>query len=412
MTPGARVAAAVAVLDDWLSGEPAERGLIRWARGARYAGSGDRAAVRDHVYDALRRLRSSAAWGGAMTGRGVALGLLAGRGEDAAALFDGRGHAPPPLSPEERARLAEAPSMTRSEALDVPDWLLGRLDADLGARTDAVLAALRHRAPLHLRANLARLSRGEAAEALTREGVETRPHPLSPSALEVTEGARRLKGTRAYAEGLVEIQDAASQAVADSVPSGGRILDLCAGGGGKALALAARGAGRILAHDAERGRMRDLPARAERAGAEVTILREPGSQAPYDVVLADAPCSGSGTWRRDPEGKWRLTPERLEALCRAQDAILDTAAGLTGSGGAIAYVTCSLLEAENGARVAAFLDRRPGWGEEGRRRLTPLDGGDGFALSILRRRSCGAPSRSPILEVHHLGLSKGHFTEN
>ena len=385
MTPGARVAAAIGVLDAWLAGEPAERALIGWARGARYAGSGDRAAVRDHVYDALRRLRSSAALGGGMTGRALALGLLAGRSEDPAALLDGRGHAPAPPSPEERAWLADPPTLSRAEALDVPDWLLPQLDADLGPRADAVLEALRHRAPLHLRANLARLSRAEAAEALAGEGIEARPHPLSPSALEVGEGARRVARSRAYADGLVEIQDAASQAMADSVPSGGRILDLCGGGGGKALALAARGAGRILAWDADPARMRDLPVRAERARAEVAVVGDPGSQAPYDVVLADAPCSGSGSWRRDPEGKWRLTPERLDALCATQDAILDAAAGLAAPGGAVAYVTCSLLEAENAARVAAFLDRSPGWGEEDRGRLTPLDGGDGFALSILRR---------------------------
>ena len=243
MTPGARAAAAIGVLDAWLAGAPAEQALIRWARGARYAGSGDRAAVRDHVYDALRRLRSSTALGGARSGRVVMLGLLAGRGEDPAALFDGQGHAPPPLTPEEAARLARPPALGRTEALDVPDWLLPRLDADLGPDCEAVLEALRHRAPVVLRANLGRTTRADAAAALGREGIAARPHPLSPSALEVIEGARRLRGSRAYAEGLVELQDAASQAVADSVPLGGRILDLCAGGGGKALALAARGAG-------------------------------------------------------------------------------------------------------------------------------------------------------------------------
>ena len=387
MTPGARVAAAIGVLDPWLAGAPAERTLIRWARGARYAGAKDRAAVRDHVYDALRRLRSSAARGGGMTGRQVMLGLLAGRGEDVAALFDGRGHAPGALTPEERARIAEPPSLSRAEALDVADWLLPRLDADLGPRADAVLEALRRRAPLHLRANLARATREAVAEALAHEGIEARPHPLSPSALEVTGGARRVASSRAYADGLVEIQDAASQAAADAVPAGGHILDLCAGGGGKALALAARGAGPILAHDADPARMRDLPARAARARAAVEILSDPASRAPYDVVLVDAPCSGSGSWRRDPEGKWRLTPERLAGLCAAQDAILDAAVALAAPGGAVAHVTCSLLEAENGARAAAFLDRHVGWAEEGRRRLTPLEGGDGFGVSILRCNS-------------------------
>ena len=385
MTPGARVAAAIGLLDAWLGGEPAERAATRWARGARYAGSSDRAAVRDHLYDALRRLRSSAALGGARTGRAAMLGLLAGRGEDPAPLFDGRGHAPSPLSPEEAARLADPPALSRAEALDVPDWLLPRLDADLGPGCAPVLEALRHRAPVHLRVNLARATRDDAARALLAEGVEARAHPLSPSALEVVSGARRLATTRALAEGWIEFQDAASQAAADAVPADGRLLDLCAGGGGKALALAGRGAGPVFAHDVDPGRMRDLPVRAERAGARIAMLRDPAAQAPYDAVLIDAPCSGSGSWRRDPEGKWRLTPERLEALMATQDAILARAEALVAPGGAIAYATCSLLEAENAARVRTFLERREVWSEERRLGLTPLDGGDGFAVSILRR---------------------------
>ena len=385
MTPGARVAAAIGLLDAWLAGAPAERAATRWARGARYAGSSDRAAVRDHLYDALRRLRSSTALGGARTGRAAMLGLLAGRGEDPAPLFDGRGHAPSPLSPEEAARLAEPPALARAEALDVPDWLLPRLDAALGPLCAPVLEALRHRAPVHLRVNLARATRGDAARALLAEGVETRPQPLSPSGLEVVSGARRVAATQAHADGWVELQDAASQAVADAVPTGGAILDLCAGGGGKALALAGRGAGPVFAHDVDPGRMRDLPIRAERAGARIAVLRDPAARAPYQAVLIDAPCSGSGSWRRDPEGKWRLTPARLEALTATQDAILARAAGLVAPGGVIAYATCSLLEAENGTRVRAFLDRRDAWSEESRLRLTPLDGGDGFAVSILRR---------------------------
>lgn len=387
MTPGARVAAAIGALDAWLAGEPAERALIRWARGARYAGSGDRAAVRDHVYDALRRLRSSAVRGGGMTGRGAMLGLLAGRGEDPAPLFDGRGHAPAPLAPREAERLAAPPRLARAEALDVPDWLLPRLDASLGAEADAVLEALRHRAPVMLRANLARASRDEAAAALAAEGIAARPHPLSPSALEVTEGARRVSRSRAYAAGLVELQDAASQAAADAVPLGGRVLDLCAGGGGKALALAARSGRRIHAHDADPARMRDLPARARRAGADIAPLADPREAAPYDVVVADAPCSGSGAWRRDPEGKWRLTPEGLGALLATQDAILDAAARLVAPGGAIAFLTCSLLDEENAGRVAAFEARHRGWTCESRRRITPLEGGDGFGVAILRHRS-------------------------
>ena len=389
MTPGARVAAAAEVLDAWFGGLSAERALLRWSRGARYAGSKDRAAVRDHVFDALRRLRSGAARGGGGTGRGVLLGLL-GPGP-----FDGRGHAPPPPDAAEAARLAAPPTLSRAEALDVPDWLLGELDASLGSRADAVLERMRHRAPVGLRVNLARIGRDAAVAVLASEGIAADPHALSPGALVVREGARLVSRSRAYAEGLVELQDPASQAVADAVPLGGRILDLCAGGGGKSLALAARGADPVWAHDGDPGRMRDLPARAERAGAQVIRLDRPEEAGPFDAVLVDAPCSGSGSWRRDPEGKWRLTPARLGEIEGVQDAILDRAARLATPGGTIVYATCSLLARENAGRIDAFVERHRDWTTRSCRTITPLDGGDGFGIAVLEQdRPDGTPPPS------------------
>jgi 16S rRNA (cytosine967-C5)-methyltransferase len=235
-----------------------------------------------------------------------------------------------------------------------------------------------------LRVNLARGDRAGAVAALDGDGIVARPCDLACTALEVVSGARRVQRSRAYAEGLVELQDAASQAVvaALALAPGMRVLDLCAGGGGKALALAARGA-TVFTHDALPRRMADLPARAARAGTPVTVLADPAAGAPYDLVLADVPCSGSGSWRRDPEGKWRLTPARLAALQAMQAGILETAAGLTGPVGRLAYATCSLLEAENGAQVAELLDRAPGWRLEAEHRWTPLDGADGFYLALL-----------------------------
>ena len=383
MTPGARVAAAIGVMDRVIEGAAAERELIAWARGARYAGSKDRAAVRDLVFSALRRLRSSAARGGAMTGRGVLWGLLAGQGEDADALFDGAGHAPAPPSAAERAarRMPDA-----EEALDMPGWLLPELGRSLGDDLEPVCATLRSRAPVQLRANLARGTRDEVAAALAAEGIATAPNALSPSALDVTSGARALRGSRAMAEGLAEPQDAASQAVADAVPlrAGARVLDWCAGGGGKALALAARSGGPVWAHDADAGRMTDLPQRAGRARADIRVLPPGGAGEGWDVILVDAPCSGSGSWRRAPEAKWRLTPERLRELTEVQGRILDSAAAALAPGGTLVYATCSLLALENDDVGAAF-GGRSGWTLERSFVLTPLDGGDGFHAAIWRR---------------------------
>ena len=381
MTPGARVAAAIGVMDAVLAGAPAERELTAWARGARYAGSKDRAAVRDLTFSALRRLRSSAARGGGMTGRGVLWGLLAGLGEDPDALFSGSGHAPAPMGAAERAGMREPDA---EEALDVPGWLLPELRRSLGGRMEAVCARMRDRAPVHLRANLARATREDVAAALAAEGIATVPHPLSPSALEVVDGAGALRGSAVLLDGRAEPQDAASQAAADLVPlpAGARVLDWCAGGGGKSLALAARSGRTVWAHDAEPRRMADLPGRAARAGADVRIVPPGRAGGGWDVILVDAPCSGSGSWRRAPEAKWRLSPPRLAELVALQGTILDAAGAALAPGGTLVYATCSLLAAENAGTVTGFAERS---GLSVRRALdlTPLDGGDGFHASVL-----------------------------
>src|SRR5690606_35023392 len=211
------------------------------------------------------------------------------------------------------------------------------------------------RAEVHLRANLARIDTAKLAARLGAEGIAAEPHPLSPSALAVREGARRLRRSAAFAEGLFELQDAASQAVADAVPvpPGARVLDFCAGAGGKTLAMAARAEAEWFVHDANPARLADLPERARRAGCRPVMLPpgEVADAAPFDVVLVDAPCSGSGAWRRDPEAKWALAPDRLEALRRQQAEILDAAADLVAPGGTLAYATCSLLFEENDWQV-------------------------------------------------------------
>ncbi len=386
MTPGARIAAAIEILDAVLDGVPAEKVLTGWARGHRFAGAKDRAAIRDHVFDALRCLRSCAWLGGAETGRGIMLGQVRAAGLDPAALFTGEGYAPPPLAAEETgAKLDTAPRAVR---LDMPDWLMPLLDAGLGADAEPVAEVLRTRAPVFLRVNVARTDRAAAQAALAEDAITAVPHPLSPTALEVTGNPRRVQQSRAYAEGLVELQDAASQAVCDALEAGPglRVLDYCAGGGGKALSLAARGAD-VTAHDADPARMRDLPARAARAGASIAVAGADGAsqRAPYDLVLCDVPCSGSGSWRRAPDAKWRLTPERLAELVQLQAGILDSAAPLVAPGGVLAYVTCSLLAEENTDQTAALLARLPaGWTLLDEHALTPLDGGDGFYLARLR----------------------------
>jgi 16S rRNA (cytosine967-C5)-methyltransferase len=380
MTPSARLAAAIEVLDRILAGSPAERALTNWGRASRFAGSGDRAAVRDLVFDALRRRRSAAALGGGMTGRGLVLGLCREAGQEA--LFSGEGHAPAPATADEVGHQPEA-----AEALDMPDWLIPRLQASLGDRMVAVCTAMRDRAPVFVRVNLRKASVAEAVAALAEEGITAEPHPLALACLELGGQVRKLQTGAAYLGGLVELQDASSQAVVEALPlqDGMRVLDHCAGGGGKTLAIAARAKLVLYAHDAAPQRMTDLPLRAARAGVEVALTAAPESGGPYDLVLVDAPCSGLGSWRRDPEGKWALTPERLAELGTTQAAILRRAAAMVRPGGWLAYATCSLLEEENGGRVAGFLAETPGWTLTQSLTLTPLTGGDGFFLATLQR---------------------------
>lgn len=393
MTPAARVRAAIEVIDEWQAGEEGlDRVLTRWGRAHRFAGSGDRHAIADLAYDAVRRMRS-AAWvagtDGPVDGRGLLRGCLLLEQADIGTLFTGDRHAPAPLTEAERraARpLADAPRAVR---LDLPDWL----EAELAGVSDPVLEALRERAPLDLRVNLLKARQEDAVAALAAEGIIADSVPLSPTALRVREGQRRVAGSRAYAQGLVEMQDAASQAVADLAAArpGETVLDLCAGGGGKTLALAAhmrgpgRDGGRLVAHDIAPQRIAPLPERARRAGARVEIMATAGLEAlagDCDLVFVDAPCSGSGAWRRNPDAKWRLASAALDRLVATQDWLLDRAARLAGPDGRILYATCSLIPRENGARVDAFLARAPGWRLAAERALAPPEG-DGFYAALL-----------------------------
>ncbi len=385
MTPAARIAAAAGLLDEVMAGAPAERTLTNWARASRYAGSKDRAAVRDLVYDALRRRRSLAWIGGSETGRGLMIGALRLAGTDPATLLTGEGHALPPPEPRDEARdLAQAPLAVR---LDMPDWLVPRLEAALGEATEAACRALAGRAPMTLRVNLLKASRDEARAALVAEGVETEPDPEVATALTAFQGAAKVSASPPFLQGLVEIQDASSQAAVLRLPlrDGQRVLDLCAGGGGKSLAMGALARLRLFAHDVDPRRMADLPVRAARAGLRVVLLDRPETEGTFDLVYVDAPCSGSGTWRRAPDAKWRLTPERLDAFATQQDAVLDRATGLVAPGGCLAFATCSILREEGEDRVQAFMDCHPGWTLEDWMRRDPGPRGDGFVQALLRR---------------------------
>ncbi|WP_273688861.1 RsmB/NOP family class I SAM-dependent RNA methyltransferase [Ketogulonicigenium vulgare] len=390
MTPAARVAAAIAVLDQIIAGEPAERALISWARANRYAGSGDRAAVRDRVFDALRRRGEYAHLGHALSGRGLMIGALRAAAEDLQAIFSGAAYAPPALTEAERAAPAPLPDDGPAR-WNLPAPLIAAFRASLGDQADSAMAALSQRADVHLRVNTRKGSREKAQAALAAEEIETRPHDSVETALIVTKNARKVQNAQAYLQGLVELQDAASQAAILRLPlsDGMRVLDYCAGGGGKSLAMGARARLDIAAHDAAPARMADLPARAARAGLKIRQIgpADVARSGPYDLVLIDAPCSGSGTWRRTPDAKWRFEDKDLQALVRVQSEILPKAARLVTAGGVLAYATCSVLQGENDAQIAAFCAAHPRWQQTDRMQLLPGPDWDGFYLSVLRHQA-------------------------
>ncbi|WP_439137731.1 RsmB/NOP family class I SAM-dependent RNA methyltransferase [Roseicyclus sp.] len=385
MTPAARAAAAIAVLDDWLSGQAAEQALTNWARGARYAGSKDRAAVRDLVYDVLRARESCARLGGGGDGRALILGLTRLQGIDPETIFTGDGYAAPVLLRDELAQAVDRDGADPQH--DVPAWLLDHVTQRAGDALPALLAALRMRAPLYLRVNTRKTTREDCIAHLASQGITAEAEPRAATAILVTSGARQVKSTQAYREGWIEPQDLSVQRAVLAVdwPSG-PILDYCAGGGGKSLAIAALTGQRMWAHDAAPRRMADLPIRAARAGAAIDLLGRDAlhQTGPFAAVLCDVPCSGSGTWRRDPEAKWRLTPARLAELVALQAEILDAAMALVAPGGQLVYMTCSLFHAENEAQIAAFCARNPDWRREMEGVATPLTASDGFYHAVLR----------------------------
>lgn len=385
MKTGGRLQAAIEVLEDVEKRRrPLADALKDWGLSHRFAGSGDRNAIGSLAFDALRRKASLAHLMGDATPRAAVLAtyaILWGEGVAGleAALADP--HAPKPLSAAERARLAADPAAALADApdhvrADLPEWLVSSLASVWGERLVDEGRALAERAPVDLRVNTLKATRADALVALA--GLAVTATPLAPHGLRLPEGGPTAKPVHvpseaAYQDGIVEIQDEGSQlaALVAGVEAGERVLDLCAGGGGKSLALAAEMANRgaIFAYEVDKRRFGDFRDRASRAGASIVTLRPPERDADVladlegsiDCVFVDAPCTGTGTWRRRPDAKWRLRPNALDERMKDQDAVLDEAARFVAPGGRIVYVTCSVLPEENEDRVAAFLGRHDGF---------------------------------------------------
>lgn len=410
MRDGGRIAAAIKVLDDFSARRvPLRVALADWQRGARYAGAKDRAFVSGLCLDALRRWVSFGGEGSARVAiRLVLAELWAWEEARISAAFAEAPHGPGALTDDERA----ACPLDRPDA---PDWLIPLL-----ARTGDVgveVAALSARAPVDLRVNTLKGTPEKARKAT--EAIGAAPAPIAMHALRIppppaADRAPAVTVIPAYGKGLVEVQDEGSQiaALACGDVRGAQVLDLCAGGGGKSLALAAmmENKGQVFAYDSDARRLAPIHDRLRRAGARNVQVRSPAGGegvsdlvGKMDVVLVDAPCSGIGTWRRRPDAKWRLTEAQLDVRMGEQDALLAEAASYVRRGGALVFVTCSVLFEENEDRVDAFLAggapfaRQSAFGAmvpdtltgAGRARLRDCEVGDTLRLSPARSRTDG-----------------------
>ena len=386
MTPGAHIAAAIEVLDQILAGKKAEASLIKWGRSNRFAGSADRNAIRDLVFDALRQKNSLTKRSKNISGRSWIIALLKKREVNLDEYFGATRYSPPKIKKWELELL---PIENESDLYDIPDWLWPKWKASLGIKAIEVADTLKERANIFLRVNIIKGTREDAIQALEKDGIISKFHPTVSTALIVNKGTRKIKNSEAYNIGLVELQDASSQAsvLKLNIDQNGPILDFCAGGGGKSLALSAYLNKPIFAYDANFERMKDLPNRARRSGANIRVIKSNDlKKSHYGLVFCDAPCSGSGSWRRDPEGKWSLTLQDYERLLSLQEKILATASQLVKTNGNLVYATCSILKDENKAQIQKFLENENDWVFQKEKFSIPSELGDGFYFSILKRK--------------------------
>jgi 16S rRNA (cytosine967-C5)-methyltransferase len=394
MTPAARLQAVIEILG--LGGsEPLDRQLKGWFRAHRFAGAKDRHAITERVYGIFRRRAHFAHRMASEDPRALAIASVLADGEDPEALFSG-GYGPAALTAVERDAIARAPKDTPAWVRnEYPAWLESELLRGFGDCLATEMQGFEARAPVDLRVNTLKAARAEVLSALRADGFVVETAADLPNALRCAPGVN-LTAHRLYAAGAFEIQDWAAQRAVwlSGAKPGMQVLDLAAGAGGKSLALAAcmENKGRLLAFDDKPERLKPLAARAARAGASVIKIAERRGgplwgNGRFDLVFLDVPCSGSGTWRRQPELKWRLTPERLTELARIQDWLFADAARHTASGGKLVYATCSILPCENQDRVEAFLATHPAFrrAREDFIASPALTASDGFYAAFLTR---------------------------
>ena len=389
MKPNSIYQSVIEILDLYSFEVKIEIILKRWAVKNRFAGSSDRRKIRDLIFDILRQKKSCEYAGGGSSGRNLLIGYLKLNNVDLKGALDGSPHGPGKLTSIERDFNVDLSDLDFIYKLDIPGWLVPIIKRSTGDDFSEIVKILRTRSVTQLRVNLKKISREKAIVLLLKDKISAELNLLCSSALDILGGAPNIMRSSAYINGFVELQDAGSQLMSQLITTNNndKILDLCAGAGGKSLAIACNtnDLAHFYAADVNYERMKDIQTRSKRAGVKIRLLNDVSLMAPYDKIIIDAPCSGSGSWRRDPEGKWLLDKDKLSNYLKTQKKLILQGIGLLRDGGHIVYITCSILDIENEKLINDLMISSKSFKIINKKSILPSLDSDGFFGAVLKK---------------------------
>ena len=379
----------IEILDTYLDEAKINFVLRKWAIKHRFAGSSDRRKIKDIIFDIIRQKKSCEHVGGGFSGRNLLIGYLKLKGTELSSVFDNSKFGPKELTIKEQNINVDFSNLSNIYELDFPSWLIPILRRSLQSEFNNVVKALRNRSNVQLRVNLKKISRLNAIKKLKKNNIECEINELCSTALNVLSGAQHILTSPCFENGFVELQDAGSQLVSEliEINYNDKVLDMCAGAGGKSLAIScgAELDATYFAWDVNFDRMKDIDARSKRAGVKIEKVIKLSSKSFYNKIIIDAPCSGSGSWRRDPEGKWRLDEDILENYVKTQKELILKGLKLLAPRGQILYITCSILDIENGKLIDDLISSVLSLRLVRSISLVPSSKSDGFYGAVLEK---------------------------
>ena len=379
----------IEILDTYLNETKIDFVLRKWAIKHRFAGSSDRRKIKDIIFDIIRQKKSCEHVGGGFSGRNLLIGYLKLKGTELSSVFDNSKFGPEELTIKEQNITVDFSNLSDIYELDFPSWLIPILRRSLLNEFSNVVKALRNRSHIQLRVNLKKISRLNAMKKLQKNNIECEINELCTTALNVLNGAQHILTSPCFENGFVELQDAGSQLVSEliEINYNDKVLDMCAGSGGKSLAIScgAELDATYFAWDINFDRMKDIDARSKRAGVKIEKVIKLSSKSFYNKIIIDAPCSGSGSWRRDPEGKWRLDEDILDNYVKTQKELILKGLKLLAPRGQILYITCSILDIENGKLIDDLISSVLSLRLVKSISLVPSSKSDGFYGAVLEK---------------------------